>query len=69
MRACLLEQRTSNPDKELYDLRYFYFDKERVGHSSCGMAIQTLIPIHRKHFERIGRGDWYLAISDSNNPA
>lgn len=73
MEAILLGQAII-ADKDLYDMRHFYFDNERVGHSTCGMAFQTIMDIYRQ--QDIYRqhdapshnvGSWYGAISNSPN--
>jgi hypothetical protein len=67
MEAILLGQAII-ADKDLYDMRHFYFDNERVGHSTCGMAFQTLMDTYREHEASIRNiGAWYGAISNSPN--
>ena len=47
MKAILLGERAI-ADKTYYDLRYFYFDDRNVGHSTCGIAFQTLLGLYRR---------------------
>lgn len=35
--------------KDLYDMRYFFFDGKNIGHSTCGIASMTLMGIYRTH--------------------
>lgn len=67
MEAIILEQDII-ADKDLYDIRHFYFDNERVGHSTCGMAFQTIMDIYRQHdAPSHDIGSWYRAICNSPN--
>lgn len=47
MKAILLGERAIADETE-YDLRYFYFDDRKVGHSTCGIAFQTLLGLYRR---------------------
>ena len=67
VRGCLLEQ-TAMPPRDYYDKRYFYF-KDGVGHPTCGLARQILMPIYREwQLTTIGGDSWYWAVSSSNPP-
>jgi len=49
MSMCIWGGRMLGALKDLYDLRYFYFDGKCEAHYSCGMARQTLISVYRRH--------------------
>jgi hypothetical protein len=70
MRACLLGTEPMALDKKLYDVRYFYFEKDK-GRYTCGMAYQTLMAIYRKHrLADLDTDIWYRAIAaEKRNPA
>lgn len=68
MEAILLGQ-AMIADKDLYDMRHFYFDNERVGHSTCGMAFQTLMDTFREYgVSSRNVAPWNWAISNTPNP-
>lgn len=55
-------------DKDLYDMRHFYFENERVGHSTCGMAFQALMDTFREYDASSRNVDpWKFAISNAPN--
>jgi len=69
MEAILQANSVMGPNRSLYDLRYFYFDDEKIGRSSCGMAFRTLLAVYRRHNDNLDTTDaWYTAISLSPNP-
>jgi len=43
--------------------------RDEVGHATCGLAGQTLMPIYREwRLLTIGDDSWYRSISSSSNP-
>jgi len=68
MEAILLARKfTAN--KTWYDLRYFYFNDQDVGCSTCGMAFRALLAVYRQHKVTLNYkiAEWYEAISLSPN--
>jgi len=68
MKAILLGERVIS-NRASYDLRYFYFDDDDVGHSTCGIAFQTLLGLYRET-DTLGYniGSWYSGIAKAQNP-
>jgi hypothetical protein len=58
----------STDDRDLYDLRYFYVDQNRVGHYTCGVAFETMMLIFRTRAELFCDQEWYSAVRKSTNP-
>ena len=67
MHACILQKFMEYADKDLYDLRYFSFFKDKGGFS-CGMAHRTLVAIYREHsLYELDGNVWLTTISQTKN--
>jgi hypothetical protein len=64
-----LRREESSSNKKFYDLRYFYFDDQRVARYTCGIAFRALMAIYREaNLTDIDTGHWYKTVRTSQNP-
>ena len=70
MDACFQSSRSWIDVPELYDLRYFYIDPDKIGHFTCGVAFETMMLLFRQHrLSQFCCQEWYLAVErSSGNP-
>jgi hypothetical protein len=67
MRSVVLAEQT-RPETSLFDVRYFFPDKN-TWRPTCGLAMRTLIAMHREHDNNtISNFDaWYQVVLNSPN--
>ena len=70
MDACLQSRRSQANMPELYDLRYFYIDRDDIGHFTCGVAFETMMLLLKQHrLSQFCGEEWYSAVGRSSvNP-
>jgi len=68
MKAIILGHATAE-DKSLFDVRYFYRIDNDTWRPTCGLALKTLVAVHRRHDDSTIQdiGAWYQAVSNSPN--
>jgi hypothetical protein len=67
--ACLRGATYTTALASYYDLRYFYFDDEDVGHYTCGFVFQVMISLLRQRPDVVLYGqEWYSAVKKCKNP-
>ena len=69
MGQCVQGAPVTSIDHNLYDLRYFYADDKGIGHSTCGIAFESMMAILRtQDVAPFMENSWYKAVSKSGNP-
>jgi hypothetical protein len=69
MTACVRGDAVAVNDQRLYDLRHFYFDTQRTGHFTCGIAFEAMMSVLRRQVTASFLDSlWYRAVERSNNP-
>ena len=69
MSACVRGGRVTCNDRNLYDLRHFYVDAERIGHFTCGIAFEAMMSLLREYDDAPFLNQlWYNAVEQSRNP-
>jgi len=69
MQKCVMGDPVEIDDRTLYDLRYFYVDKQSIGRFTCGIAFETMMSSLRTLDATQFMDDpWYLAVEELPNP-
>jgi hypothetical protein len=68
-KACLMNATFTNSLASYYDLRYFYFDNQNIGHPTCGYVFQIMMSLLRQRpdVELYGQ-EWYSVVRKCRNP-
>jgi hypothetical protein len=67
MTGCIQETRLASDNKSLYDKRFFYIDDDKVGHCTCGAALQSMTLLLRQYqFDDFDSQSWFTAVSNSS---